>query len=495
MNINEFVKQFNNHPVLFIGTGMSLRYLNNSYTWDGLLKKISYDISGSNEAYYDIKSKCSKNGGYQYEKVAALLEEKFNQYLIDNRDGEFKNINDKFYENMDKDINISRFKLYISDIFSKLEFKDEMQDEIAEFKKVRKNIGSVITTNYDKVIEEIFEFNPLIGNDILLSNPYGSLYKIHGCTSQPDKIVITTEDYDYFDKKYELIRAQLLSLFIHNPIIFIGYNVGDDNIKSILKTIFTYVEPNSEEAKKIKSNFLLVEYDKGSTNEEISDHDIELEGSLITINKLKTDNYTALYKALSELQLPVSAMDIRKVQNVVKEIYSGGDIKVTITEDPDTLKNSDKILAIGSSKTITYQYLSPTELMSNYFKIIDESNKQILVLIDKSRIQSNQWFSMYGFAEINADIKRTDKLKLQQETMLETLVQKTETHGNVFKTINDVEVSEKIVKSKQVDVIVYSIMNGDILLDSVESYLRAYEDKNTTEYRKILCAYDYMKYK
>ena len=250
--------------------------------------------------------------------------------------------------------------------------------------------------------------NPLIGNDILLSNPYGSLYKIHGCTSQPDKIVITTEDYDYFDKKYKLIRAQLLSLFIHNPIIiFIGYNVGDDNIKSILKTIFTYVEPNSEEAKKIKSNFLLVEYDKGSTNEEISDHDIELEGSLITINKLKTDNYTVLYKALSELQLPVSAMDIRKVQNVVKEIYSGGDIKVTITEDPDTLKNSDKYLAIGSSKTITYQYLSPTELMSNYFKIIDESNKQILVLIDKSRIQSNQWFSMYGFAEINADIKKT----------------------------------------------------------------------------------------
>ena len=68
--------------------------------------------------------------------------------------------------------------------------------------------------------------------------------------------------------------------------------------------------------------------------------------------------------------------------------------------------------------------------------------------------------------------------------MLETLVQKTETHGNVFKTINDVEVSEKIAKSKKVDVIVYSIMNGDILLDSVESYLRAYEDKNTTEYKK-----------
>jgi len=119
-----------------------------------------------------------------------------------------------------------------------------MKEEIAELKKIRKNIGSVITTNYDKFIEEIFEFNPLIGNNILLSNPYGSVYKIHGCVSDINKIIITSEDYENFLKKYELIRAQLLSLFIHNPIIFIGYNLADENIKNILKTIFTYIEPN-----------------------------------------------------------------------------------------------------------------------------------------------------------------------------------------------------------------------------------------------------------
>ena len=39
MNIADFVKQFRNHPVLFVGTGMSLRYLKNSFSWDDLLKK------------------------------------------------------------------------------------------------------------------------------------------------------------------------------------------------------------------------------------------------------------------------------------------------------------------------------------------------------------------------------------------------------------------------------------------------------------------------
>lgn len=70
------------------------------------------------------------------------------------------------------------------------------------------------------MVESIFSFNPLIGNNILLSNPYGSVYKIHGCVTAPETIIITEEDYKTFDKKYELIRAQLLSLFVHNPIIF-----------------------------------------------------------------------------------------------------------------------------------------------------------------------------------------------------------------------------------------------------------------------------------
>ena len=44
MNLKEFIGNFKSHPVLFIGTGISLRYLDNSYSWDGLLKHISNNI-------------------------------------------------------------------------------------------------------------------------------------------------------------------------------------------------------------------------------------------------------------------------------------------------------------------------------------------------------------------------------------------------------------------------------------------------------------------
>lgn len=496
MKIENFIKNYKNHPILFLGTGMSLRYLKQSYTWDGLLQKISFDLYGNKEKYLDIKSNCFDNGNYDYAKIANYIEHDFNSQLQIDRNGKFEEINDIFYEKMRNGINLSRFKIYISTILSSLETIQEKQDEINELKKTRKNIGSIITTNYDMFIEKTFEFSPLIGNDILLSNPYGSVYKIHGCVSDPEKIIINDKDYSQFEIKYELIRAQLLSLFIHNPIIFIGYSVGDNNIKNILKTIYTYVKPNTELAKRIRENFLLVEYEKDSVNDIVVEHDIEIEGiSTIRINKIKTDDFTSIYKLISNLSLPVTAMDIRKVQSVVKEIYSGGEIKVSITEDINGLRNSDRILAIGSSKTISYQYQNSAETIMNYFKIIEESNSAILKLIDKYTIQSNQFFPIFGFSLINKKINSANKLKKQQTEKLQSNLHNIKenckiTHNNIQSILED----DLIVKSNKDDAIFWLIMNDKLDLDDVENYLREREDKKESKYRKLLCAYDFKKY-
>lgn len=496
MNIKDFIMKYKNHPVLFIGTGMSLRYLENSYSWDGLLRKIAFELKGNDEYYFDVKSNNCNAGKYSYESIAQEIEKEFNAQLVKERNGKFKKINDIFYNNMKDDISISRFKIYITELLKKLEYKEN--NEIAELKKVRKNISSVITTNYDTMIEDIFEFNPLVGNDILLSNPYGSLYKIHGCISQPDKIIITTEDYKMFDQKYELIRAQLLSLFIHNPIIFMGYNIGDKNIKHLLRTIFTYVEPNSETAENVRSNFLLIEYEENSINQEVTEHDIDIEGfSTIRINKLKTNDYTTIYKCLAELQLPVSAMDVRKVQGIVREIYSGGNIKVRITDDLDKLNNHDKVLAIGSQKTITYSYQTASEVLKKYFTIMEEENSQILDLIDKFKIQSQQFFPIYGFCKINSNIKCALELQEQQQVKLRCIIERMEDKYDIHAaTVKEILEDNTIAKSFKEDAIAYATITNKINVDLLGDYLKNCTDKykNTTHYKKMLCAYDYAKY-
>lgn len=497
MDIKTFVKQFKNYPVMFVGTGLSLRYLVKSYSWENLLKQIALDFNSNEEYYLNIKSKCMDLTGCHYDKMATFIEKDFNDFLEKNRNGKFEHINDIFFERVKNNIlGISRFKIYIAELLKEIEFKENILSEIDELKKARKNIGSVITTNYDQMIEEIFSFTPLIGNDILLSNPYGAVYKIHGCVSAPDKIIITESDYCNFESKYELVRAQLLSLFIHNPIIFIGYNIGDKNIKDILKTIFTYVDYGSKQSESIRDNFLLVEYDANSDNTEVVEHDIDIDGfPTIRINKLKTDNFSELYKALSDIMLPVSAMDIRKVQNVVKEIYSGGDIKVSITENLDELKNSDKVLVIGSTKTITYAFQTVSEMMINYFQIIEEENYQLLTLINKQRIQSTQFFPVFGFSTICSDIENVDKLKQQQSDKVNNIIEKAPkkckgTHNTPDSVLQDAAISP----SYKVLEIVCSIMNGTMNLNSVEKFLCSYNDKSNTDYKKILCAYDLKKY-
>ncbi len=503
MNIKDYIANYKNHPILFVGTGISKRYLENSFTWDGLLKKIAFELNGDNEYYLDLKYKCRNGDGeYDYSQIALHLENDFNKSLEEDRHGNFKIINDRFYEYMEKDIHISRFKLYIAELLDDTSLKKEKKKELEEFRKIRKNISSIITTNYDTFIENTFEFIPLIGNNILLSNPYGSAYKIHGCISQPNEIVITEGDYSSFDKKYDLIRAQLLSLFIHNPIIFLGYSIEDKNIKKILKTIFSYVNPSSDIAAKIRNNFLLVEYEPDSEDTNISDYDIKLENfPLIRINKLKTDNFIEIYKAISDLHLPISAMDIRKVQNIVKEIREGGDIKVHITEDLDKLSNSDKVLAIGSTKTISYDYQTATEMMNNYFDIIDDENKQLLTLIDKQRIQSQQYFPIFAFSLINPSIEAIAKLKAQQISNLNKAIETIRKSSTRIvqtidsnTTISDIFSNDDLTRTNKSPAILFAVMNSYITLNDLELFLKSCTDKSNSDYRKLLCAYDLRKY-
>ncbi|WP_075721437.1 hypothetical protein [Roseburia sp. 499] len=190
-------------------------------------------------------------------------------------------------------------------------------------------------------------------------------------------------------------------------------------------------------------------------------------------------------------------MDIRKVQNVVKEIYAGGTIKVRITNDLDELDNSDKVLVIGSQKSITYSYQTAPEMMKNYFDIIEEENNQVLELVDKIMIQSSQYFPIYGFSLIDPKIKRSEKLKKQQKEKLKVIYDSVKDRYKVTEnSLVDILQNDNYAMTYKNEVIAYALMEKKIMPEEVEPYLKEMSNLsgNTTDYRRLLCAYDYVKY-
>lgn len=497
MKVNEFINQFKNHPIIFMGAGMTQRYYENAYNWDQLLSKLCFDLFGEEETYLNIKYDEKKN----YPVIASRIEEEYDKVLKRDRNGKFKHINDLFFERTRKDApQCSRMKLYLSELISGLKVKDGVKEEIDALVKAKKNICSVVTTNYDMFVEDTLGFQSLVGNKIILSNPYGSVYKIHGSVDCPESIVLTKDDYEKFDLGNELIKAQLVSLFIHNPIIFMGYGMNDDDIKSILETIFKYVSPNTEESNRIQKNFLLVDYEKNSTNTQIEDYSITLQqNKSIRINKLRTDDFISVYKAIAGIKLPISVMDIRKVESVVRKICvanTSDSIQVRITDDIDSLENKDTILAIGSEKTIKYEYLSTAEMVKQYFEIIDNKRAGVLSLIDKQKINTSQYFPIYGFYIVNSEIKSADRLKNTQDKNLANYINRIKpAQKKKHSSISEVNDDPNVAHTYKTDCILWNVWKNNIKIEDLEQYLRTSADKTTTNYRKLICLYDQKKYK
>jgi hypothetical protein len=177
-------------------------------------------------------------------------------------------------------------------------------------------------------------------------------------------------------------------------------------------------------------------------------------------------------------------------------VYAGGSIQVNITENLDDLKNNDKIIAIGSSKTITYNFQTTSEMMSNYFNIIDEHNKQLLLLINKLLVAPQQWFPIYAFSQICDGIDKAELLKEQQvNKIINYLSQIKECCHTGYTLIEKILADDSISRSNKVNAIFWSVYHKKIADDDIESYLRNSEDRNHTNYRKLLCVYDFTMYR
>jgi len=309
-------------PVLFVGSGLTRRYLGLP-NWEGLLRE--FCVKSPYEYYYNkAERECREYPDMIYPKVADYVEADFNEAYFTQSAYE-RSREDHAVE---IDAKISPFKFCIADFFKGKAHNIQKQysREIELFRKIGdKNISCIITTNYDLFLEENFgesNFQTYIGqNELLFSTIYevAEIYKIHGCCSKPDSIVINSFDYNSFIKKSAYLSSKILTLFLERPIIFLGYSVSDPNVRRILRSISECLE--NSQLEQLKKRLIFVEWVELPKDEEISERQFDFDnGKTITMENIKLSDYTPLYSAILNNTVKYDVKALRRIKSQLYEL-------------------------------------------------------------------------------------------------------------------------------------------------------------------------------
>ncbi len=408
------------------------------------------------------------------------------------------------------------FKFYISKKVNVLKIKDDKltYEEMNCLKDNQNKIAGIITTNYDSILEQIFpDFDVLMGNESLLianTDNLFNIYKIHGSNKEPNTIVITKEDYEYFIGKLKYLSAKLLTLFVEHPIIFIGYSISDVNIRSILEEI-TFCLSN-EQLSSLKNKFLFIKPAFGE-KDSINTREIIFNNKKIIMNEITINNYMDFYTELSKINSSMPVRVIRKMQdmfcNFIATTEATNNIFVGNLSNPNI--SDDKVgVYFGPLETVSsigFKTYSLNDIMEDILfdnkpylvnlSIIDETFKNIRSISGQTYLPIYKYLSKLGlttdylpdnFKIIKSisgiDLNRTEKEYCKDKPQFNSIKEILECFpkhhakqlANIQKNYDKIPLNElsQFLKEKFYD--------GD------------YRRKMESQYRKIVALYDYRKY-
>jgi hypothetical protein len=102
----------------------------------------------------------------------------------------------------------------------------------------QKNSIIVVTTNYDKLAEELAEpescqsITP--GFPVPRSPARIKVYHLHGSIDSPSNMVVTSDDYFRFINGQTYYSRKLSTILHENTVVILGYSLADTNLKAII---------------------------------------------------------------------------------------------------------------------------------------------------------------------------------------------------------------------------------------------------------------------
>lgn len=327
-DIHDCIEEMQCRPILFIGAGLSRRYLGLP-DWRGLLDLVRSECPQLDKAlpYY-----VQKAGSLP--AVATLFASAFQEFAW-TEDGQ-KHYPDTLYtETAPQDVYL---KYSVKCVLEKLTTsnsalikKEAYESEIDALNQIRP--FAIVTTNFDTFLEDTFsDFQVTIGEAILRSdlNKIGDLLKIHGCISLPETMVLTEVDYADYNTRQRYLSAKLLTYFLEHPIVFIGYSVSDPNIQEIL----SHIDLVLRSAGGCIANIYILNYSENPESEAQREAIVPtVDHRNVRVKLVATSDFQWVFEAFGH-QAPVE-MDVRvlralesQIRRLVRTDYSNGNIEV-----------------------------------------------------------------------------------------------------------------------------------------------------------------------
>lgn len=341
-NLTAHLEGFRSAPFLFVGSGMSRRYLGLE-TWAGLLEKFAASTSRPYPYYVS-----SANG--QLPAVAALIADAFHGVWWDN--DSYKESRNRYSDQATYRSSPLKFEIadHVAAAIENIPTTGVVAEELDALRSAV--VDGVITTNYDPLMETVFEgFKVFVGqNEMLFSDPQGvgEIYKIHGSCTSPNSLVLTKEDYDNFEKRNAYLAAKLLTIFVEHPILFLGYSLSDPNVTDLLVSIARGL--TSENLGMLQNRLIFVQWDPDTTVSTLSATAIAVEGFTIPVISVKVADFRETFASLGAIRRKFPARLLRQLKEHVYQLVLSneptGALYVQDIENMDP-KKVDVVVGVG----------------------------------------------------------------------------------------------------------------------------------------------------
>lgn len=225
----------------------------------------------------------------------------------------------------------------------------------------------VVTTNYDKLLEELankidcFSLTP--GLPIPRSQSRVKIYHVHGSIDSPQNMVVTSDDYFKFINGESYFSRKLSTVLHENTVVILGYSLGDNNLKAIISDYKGFSRNHV-----IGSNIFLVSHT--TVDHHIKDYYSHCYGIRVLDNLGIHDFFTKLNGTIPEAEKRQAS----SIENIRQVIFRGS------VFNKDYLKIENTFFEIISSLAAIGLSIDDTRVVKMLGDVINKKTKLTMVV-------------------------------------------------------------------------------------------------------------------